>query len=101
MASDKQTNNRPWLFQPGKSGNPKGRPPGTVSLKTYAQKMIMDMTDEEKMIFLKGLDKKDIWEMAEGKPKADVGITGNLTISQVLDELEHGPKTEQQGVEDK
>lgn len=86
--TDKQTINRPWLFQPGKSGNPKGRPPGSVSLKTYAQKMILGMTDDEKMQFLKGLDKKDIWEMAEGKAKQDVGHSGSLTISQVLDNLE-------------
>ncbi len=82
METGEQTNNsRPWLFQPGQSGNPSGRPKGSKSLKTYAQEMLRDMTEEERLEFLKGLDKKIIWEMAEGKPdtksevKADVDLT--------------------------
>lgn len=81
---------KPWQFQPGKSGNPGGKPKGTVSLKTYARKMIQEMTDEEKMEFLKGIDKKIVWEMSEGKPKQDLDVRGSLTISQVLDQLENG-----------
>lgn len=69
------------MFQPGQSGNPSGRPKGSKSLKTYAQEMLRDMTEEERLEFLKGLDKKVIWEMAEGKPdtkgevKAEVDLT--------------------------
>lgn len=70
---------KPWQFQPGQSGNPGGKPKGTVSLKTYAKRMIQEMTDEEKMEFMKGLDKKTVWEMAEGKPKQDMEVSGELT----------------------
>lgn len=70
---------RPWQFQPGKSGNPSGKPKGTVSLKTYARRMIQEMTDEEKMEFMKGIDKKTVWEMSEGKAKQDVEVSGELT----------------------
>lgn len=76
--SQEQLKSRPWLFQPGKSGNPGGRKKGSKSVKTYAQEMLQDMTDEEKLQFLKGLDKRVIWEMAEGKPKADVELSGEV-----------------------
>jgi len=77
--TEKQSSNRPWLFQPGKSGNPGGRPKGSKSLKTYAQEMLRDMTDEEKLEFMRGLDKKIIWEMGEGKAKQDLDLSGEVT----------------------
>ena|SRR3990167_1322972 len=74
--TQEQSNNRPWLFQPGKSGNPGGRPKGSKSLKTYAQEMLRDMSDDEKLEYMKGLDKKIIWEMGEGKAQMDVTSAG-------------------------
>lgn len=79
MESEEQKDYRPWLFKPGQSGNPGGRPKGSKSLKTYAKEYLQTLTDEEKMEYLAGLDKKIIWEMAEGKPKSDVEISGELT----------------------
>lgn len=96
--------NYDWLkqyqWQKGQSGNPGGAPKGK-RLKTFALEMLEKMDDEEKAKFLKHLDVKTIWEMAEGKPKQDTEIRGNLTISQVLDELENGSTTSEQKVEDK
>lgn len=77
----------PYQFKKGQSGNPKGRPPGK-SLKERAKVMLNAMTEEEEQEFFNGLDKKVIWEMAEGKPKQDTNFTGNLTISEVLDNLQ-------------
>ena len=71
--------NRPWLFQPGKSGNPKGRPKGVKTLKTYVAEMLRDMTDEEKLEYLRGLPKDKVWEMGEGKAKQDMGLDIELT----------------------
>ena len=51
--TQEQTNSRPWLFQPGKSGNPGGRKKGSKSVKTYAMEMLRDMDDKEKLKFLK------------------------------------------------
>lgn len=70
---------KPWQFKRGQSGNPGGKPKGTVSLKTYARKYIQELTDEEKMEFLEGIDKKTVWEMSEGKAKQDIEHSGELT----------------------
>ena len=69
---------KPWQFQPGKSGNPGGKKPGTKSLKTYAMEMLRDMSDKEKLEYLKGLDKDKIWEMGEGKAKQDLEHSGEV-----------------------
>ena len=88
-----------FAYKKGQSGNPGGRPKNT--LKEYTKHKLANMTEDEREEFLNGLDKRIIWEMAEGKAKADIGITGNLTISQVLDELENGPTPKGQELEDK
>src|SRR3990167_7105956 len=67
-----------WQFQPGKSGNPGGKPKGTQSLKIYARNYLLSLSDEEKLKYMKGMDKKDIWEMGEGKAKQDLDIQGEV-----------------------
>lgn len=64
----------PYQFKKGQSGNPLGRPPGK-SLKERAKAMLNAMTEEEEQEFLNGLDKRIIWEMAEGKPDTKTDIT--------------------------
>ena len=69
-----QSNSRPWLYKKGQSGNPGGRPPGILSMKEYIKKKLATMTEEEREVFLEGIDKKTIWEMAEGKPQQDADV---------------------------
>jgi hypothetical protein len=73
--SEEKQNDKPWLFKKGQSGNPKGRPKGTFSLKTYAKKYLQEMTDEEKLEFMEGLPKEIIWKMAEGNPQTNSDLT--------------------------
>jgi uncharacterized protein YaaW (UPF0174 family) len=74
--------NYDWLkqyqFQKGQSGNPGGAKKGK-RLKTFALEMLENMDEEHKAEFLKELDAKTVWEMAEGKPKQDVEMSGELT----------------------
>ena len=72
-----------WLkqyqFQKGQSGNPGGSRKGK-RLKTFAAEILEAMSDEDKAIYMKEqLDAKTIWEMAEGKAKQDVELSGELT----------------------
>lgn len=72
-----------YQFKKGQSGNPAGRPPGK-SLKERAKAMLNAMTEEEEQIFLEGIDKKTIWEMAEGKAKQDIEADVNVTSKVIL-----------------
>ena len=74
-SAEQKENRKPWLFKKGQSGNPSGRPKGSISLKTYAKEMLEKMTEEERQDFLHGLPKDVIWEMAEGKPQTNTDIT--------------------------
>lgn len=68
---------KPWLWKKGQSGNIKGRPKGKT-LKEYAREYLSCLTDEERDEFMNGLPKELIWKMAEGNPKQDSEIKGEV-----------------------
>ena len=55
--------------------NPNGRPKGKT-LKEYAREYFLNLPEDAKREYLEDLEKRKpgfIWEMAEGKPKQDIG----------------------------
>jgi hypothetical protein len=73
-ANSSKTNNKPWLWKKGQSGNLSGRPKGK-SLKAYAQEYLLKLNDKEKDEWLDGLEKRTVWSMAEGNPENKTDIT--------------------------
>lgn len=70
---------RKYVFKPGQSGNPGGRPKGSKSMKTWAREYLEAMPEEDRVEFMNSIDHKAIWEMAEGKAKQDVEIDATIT----------------------
>ena len=80
--SQEQSNSRPWLFKKGQSGNPGGRKKGYKSLKTRAKEYLEGLSDEEAVEYFEGLNKLDVWKMAEGSPetKSEVKVTEDVKV---------------------
>jgi hypothetical protein len=65
----------PWQFKKGQSGNPLGRTPGR-SMKEFAKEYLASLTDEQRIEYFEGMNKADIWKMAEGNPANTTALTG-------------------------
>jgi len=100
---DKQ-NEKPWLFKPGESGNPNGRPKGSISITTEIKNRLEEYkTIDEKKTYLralidkimkKAIDDEDvsmitkIWNYVDGMPKQDIEVTGGIDVLMKLDPKE-------------
>lgn len=112
--TDKQQ--KPWLFKPGQSGNPAGRPKGAIGFRTKWLQFIEKVAEENKVtpdeverklfaVAYKQMTEgnvkywKDIQDRVYGMATQKIEHTGELTISNVLDQLENGSEIEGQTVE--
>jgi hypothetical protein len=88
----KTTGNRnpDGTFPKGVSGNPSGRPKGT--LKDYIRQKLCDMTPAEKEEFLKTIPTEVQWKMGEGNPTNEIAGELNLKVSK-LEEIQEATKT--------
>ncbi len=66
---------QPWMYRKGQSGNPGGRPKGSISMKQWVKERLESMTDEQREEFMEGLPKEIIWKMGEGMPQTNTDIT--------------------------
>ncbi len=86
-------NNRPWLFQKGNRANPGGRPKGSKSMKTWVKEYLATLTEAERIEYLDGMNKVDIWKMGEGNPESSTDITSGGQTIPVLVQFVDGNKT--------
>ncbi len=91
-------NLKPYQFKPGQSGNPSGRPKGT--LKDYVRQKIAKMTEEEKEDFLKKMNAELIWQMAEGRPQNDITSGGEKIVIPILNVIPTNNSDKQDNIDD-
>lgn len=77
----------PYQYKKGQSGNSLGRYLGGISGKERLKRKIAGMSDEEFEEWCEGINKLDLFKMAEGNPEQKGELVAQVNINQVLNEL--------------
>lgn len=107
--SDEKQIDKPWLFKPGQSGNPKGKPKGTISITQMVKRELRRRDPETRKTWLeifvrrallKAIKDQDtqmiklIWNYVDGMPVQP--ITGNgggpITIDVLSERIKNDPE---------
>jgi hypothetical protein len=91
--TDEKQNDKPWLFKPGQSGNPEGRPKGSVSIKDRIRKILeADPKRFEELCeyyLTENEMRKLLWTMLEGNPQTNTDLTsGGEKIELIIKEVD-------------
>lgn len=78
-AKQENIRNPDGTFKKGVSGNLAGRPKGKT-LKEWRREKLMEMSDDERLEFLKTIPNSEQWRMAEGNPDTKNETTGELKV---------------------
>jgi hypothetical protein len=67
---------KPWLWKPGQSGNPLGKPKGILSIKSRIRNYLLDNPGEVERLVHYFIKKKPalMWQMLEGRPQQNVDL---------------------------
>lgn len=79
QAFDPVKNIAPYMWKKGQSGNPKGRPKG-LTMKEWLREYFQTMTDEEREEYLEGINKIDLFKMAEGNPAQETKVDAKIEV---------------------
>lgn len=65
----------PYQYRKGQTGNALGRYKGGISGKERLKRMIAGMNDEEFEEWCEGMNKIELFKMAEGNPQSNTDVT--------------------------